>query len=91
MSPSPRCSIIIPTYNCLDLLPAAIASVWMQDVDDIEILVIDDASTDGSAEWLAAEASRDPRVIPLHTERKGTELHKESRNISCACADRRLS
>ncbi len=71
MNLNPRCSVIIPTYNCLDLLPLAVASVRMQGVEDVEILIIDDASTDGTADWLAAEASRDPRVIPLHTERKG--------------------
>ena len=43
----------------------------MQGIDDIEILVVDDASTDGTGAWLAAEALRDPRVVPLHTERKG--------------------
>ncbi|RBP16099.1 glycosyl transferase family 2 [Roseiarcus fermentans] len=71
MNADPRCSVIIPTYNTLDLLPHAVASVRMQGVEDIEILVIDDASTDGTAEWLAAEASRDPRVVPLHSERRG--------------------
>ncbi len=71
MSPNPRCSVIIPTYNCLELLPLAVASVRMQGIEDIEILVVDDASIDGTAEWLAAETARDPRLIPLHTERKG--------------------
>ena len=71
MNRDPRCSVIIPTYNCLDYLPSAVASVKMQGIDDIEILVVDDASTDGTGAWLAAEALRDPRVVPLHTERKG--------------------
>jgi glycosyltransferase involved in cell wall biosynthesis len=43
----------------------------MQGIEDMEILVVDDASNDGTAEWLAAESSRDPRLVPLHTERKG--------------------
>lgn len=71
MNPTPRCSVIIPTFNCLDLLPIAIASVRMQAIEDIEIIVIDDASTDGTGEWLVAEASRDSRIVPLHTDRKG--------------------
>ena len=58
MNANPRCSVIIPTYNCLDLLPVAVASVRMQGVQDVEILIIDDASTDGTAEWLAAEMAR---------------------------------
>ena len=71
MSPSPRCSVIIPTYNCLELLPLAVASVRMQGVDDIEILVVDDASTDGTPNGWRPKPPRDPRVIALHTERKG--------------------
>ena len=58
-------------YNCLEFLPLAVASVRMQGIEDIEILVVDDASIDGTAEWLTAETARDPRLIPLHTERKG--------------------
>ena len=79
MSKDPRCSVIIPTYNCLDLLPLAVASVRMQGVEDIEIIVIDDASTDGTGEWLAAESARDPRVVPFNTERKGPSF---TRNLA---------
>ena len=71
MTRSPRCSVIIPTFNRADLLPYAIASVRTQGVDDIEILIIDDSSTDGTREWLSKEAARDPRIIPLRTERRG--------------------
>ena len=79
MNANPRCSVIIPTYNCLDLLRHAVASVRTQAVEDIEILIIDDASTDGTGEWLAAEASRDPRIVPLRTERKGPSF---TRNLA---------
>ncbi len=45
-------SVIIPTYNRLELLKRAINSVLNQDFDDFEIIVIDDCSTDGTWEWL---------------------------------------
>ncbi len=57
-SHDPACSIVIPTRNCLAYLPAALASVDMQGVEDLEVVVVDDGSTDGTAEWLTAE----PRV-----------------------------
>ncbi len=71
MKRTPRCSVVIPTYNCLDFLPIAVASVWLQDIEDIEILVVDDASTDGTGAWLSREASRDARLIPLQGGGKG--------------------
>jgi glycosyltransferase involved in cell wall biosynthesis len=50
----PRVSVVIPAYNAAALLPRAIASVAAQTMRDLEVLLVDDASTDGSAE--AAEA-----------------------------------
>ena len=45
-------SIIIPTYNRLELLKRAIASVEAQSYTDYELIIIDDASTDGTNEYL---------------------------------------
>lgn len=49
---APKFSIIMPTYNRRRCLPTAIASVLQQTVQDYELLIIDDCSTDGTAEWL---------------------------------------
>ncbi|TDR78457.1 glycosyltransferase [Paludibacterium purpuratum] len=46
-------SVVIPAYNYADYLPAAIDSVLAQGIDDLEILVCDDASTDNTAEVIA--------------------------------------
>jgi GT2 family glycosyltransferase len=43
-------SVIVPTYNCAKTLPACLESVLKQDYEHIELIVIDDASTDHSAE-----------------------------------------
>lgn len=45
-------SVVIPTHNCLEYLPKAIESILNQEVENIEILVIDDNSDDGTFEWL---------------------------------------
>lgn len=45
-------SVIIPSYNCLAYLPKAIASIFQQDRSDVEIIIVNDNSTDGTAEYL---------------------------------------
>jgi glycosyltransferase involved in cell wall biosynthesis len=51
--PIPRVSIVIPTYNGLKFLPQTIASVMAQTFQNFELLLIDDGSSDGTAEWVA--------------------------------------
>jgi glycosyltransferase involved in cell wall biosynthesis len=59
---SPRLSVVIPVKNCLPYLPKAIDSIRRQGIDNIEIVVIDDQSTDGLDHWLAQETERDQRL-----------------------------
>jgi glycosyltransferase involved in cell wall biosynthesis len=58
----PRISVLIPTYNYARYLPEAIESVLAQDWRDLELLISDDGSTDGSAEVIAACAAKDSRI-----------------------------
>ncbi|HLZ65327.1 MAG TPA: glycosyltransferase family A protein [Aliidongia sp.] len=58
----PRLSVVVPTRDCLDYLPAALASLRAQAIADLQIVVVDDGSTDGTAAYLAAEAAADPRL-----------------------------
>ncbi len=53
-----RVTVIIPSYNLADYLPAAIDSVCAQTLPPLEVIVIDDGSTDGS--WELAEAYGPP-------------------------------
>lgn len=48
----PVCSVIIPTYNRRALVVEAVTSVLAQHCDGIEIIVVDDGSTDGTADAL---------------------------------------
>lgn len=74
-----RCSIIIPTRNCLAYLRKAIRSVEMQERSDIEIIVVDDGSTDGTGEWLEAAALLNPQIRVLRTGGVGPSV---TRNIA---------
>ena len=64
----PKVSIIIPVYNVEKYLRQALDSVVNQTLKDIEIICIDDCSTDGSYEILQEYASKDDRIIVLKQE-----------------------
>jgi len=59
---TPLVSIIIPTKNCLSYLPIAIKSTQSQLIENIEIIIIDDDSTDGSWKYLTLAARCDKRI-----------------------------
>lgn len=58
----PRFSVIVPLRNAEGTLAGALGSACAQTVRDIEILCVDDGSTDGTGAALAAFAARDARV-----------------------------
>ena len=55
-------SVYIPTHNRVDLLAVAVGSVLAQEFADFELIVVDDASTDGTAEFLESAAASDRRI-----------------------------
>ena len=59
----PAVSVILPTYNRMICLPRAIHSVLSQSFTDFELLVVDDCSTDGTADYL--QSLDDPRIRVL--------------------------
>ncbi|MBT4162865.1 MAG: glycosyltransferase family 2 protein [Gammaproteobacteria bacterium] len=67
-------SIIIPVFNADHYLEACLNSVLSQDFKNIEIIAIDDGSTDESQKILTDVASRDPRLIVLQQENAGPSV-----------------
>jgi len=61
-------SVIVIGYNDATHLPTAIRSVMRQTLRDIEIIVVDDASTDETPTLTAALAAADPRITVLRRE-----------------------
>lgn len=60
-----KLSVIVPVYNAEPYLAAALESVLSQTLRDLEVICVDDGSTDGSAAALADITVRDPRVRVL--------------------------
>jgi glycosyltransferase involved in cell wall biosynthesis len=59
---TPKVSVCMPTYNQAPYLAEAIESVLAQTCRDFELIIIDDGSSDGSAEIIARYAARDKRI-----------------------------
>lgn len=66
---TPLVSVIVPLYNKRTTIVRALTSVIKQDVDQLEIIVVDDGSTDGSAELV--RGIQDPRVRLICQENAG--------------------
>ncbi len=64
-------SVVIPVYNTEDYLKEALDSIVNQTFRDIEIICVNDGSTDGSAEILDEYAKKDSRISIITQENKG--------------------
>lgn len=64
-------SVIVPVFNVAAYLVEALDSVIHQTYENLEIIIIDDGSTDGAGEICEAYAGRDGRIRLIHQENKG--------------------
>ena len=62
MAVTPKVSVLIPVYNGERHLAECLESVLAQDFNDVEILIADDGSSDGSQKIIETFAARDPRL-----------------------------
>lgn len=82
----PKISFIIPVYNVAPYLPKCLDSVLAQTLSDIEVICIDDGSTDNSGEILQNYATADKRMKIIRQSNQGISA---ARNIGLkmVCAD----
>lgn len=79
----PFISVILPAYNAEKLLSTAVKSVLEQTLADLELIIIDDGSTDGTAALCDSFAEQDARVKVVHKENGGVS---EARNTGLKMA-----
>ena len=71
-------SVIIPVYNVEDYLDRCVASVVGQTFQNIEVILVDDGSTDGSAEICDRWSAKDSRVKTLHQTNQGVSTARNA-------------
>jgi glycosyltransferase involved in cell wall biosynthesis len=81
----PKVSVIISTYNRVDLLKKAIMSAKRQLINNIEIIVVDDCSTDGTEAMVAKIMKKDKRVSYYRNDKNfGSDTQPKNLGVSKA-------
>lgn len=75
---APLISIIVPVYQVKEYLGECVESLLAQTYKNLEILLVDDGSTDGSGEICDQYAGRDDRVRVVHQENQGLSAARNS-------------
>jgi len=71
-------SVIVPIYNVAAYLPECLESILNQDYRELQVLLIDDGSTDASGTICDQFAARDPRIQVIHQKNGGAASAKNA-------------
>lgn len=66
----PLISVIVPAYNLEDCLGRALGSILKQGIKEMEVIVVDDLSSDGTWELIKKYQEKDSRIIPIHMDHR---------------------
>ena len=80
---TPLISVIVPVYNILEYLPRCVESIRKQSYPNLEILLVDDGSTDGTGALCDELAGKDERIRVYHKENGGSS---SARNLGLSKA-----
>lgn len=70
-------SIIVPLYQAADTIQRCLDSIIEQSYKNIQIIIVDDGSTDGSGDICDAYRKRDSRIVVIHTQNQGSVLARK--------------
>ena len=79
----PLVSVVIPAYNCSKTIQRCLDSVLSQNHSALQVVVVDDGSTDDTLERLQAYAARDSRLTVVHQENQGVSAARNRALEQC--------
>lgn len=79
-------SIVVPAYNIGSELGRCLDSILNQTYSNIEIIIVDDGSTDDTGKVIDSYAERDPRIKAIHKENGGVSSARLA-GVRAACGD----
>ncbi len=81
-----KISVIVPVYNSINCLERCVRSLCAQTYGELEILLVDDGSTDGTGELCERLAAEDGRIVVRHKENGGASSARNE-GLSIASGD----
>ena len=66
-----KISVLVPVYNAEEHIPKCIESILNQTYKNIELIIVNDGSSDKSYDIIEEYKNKDDRIIAIHTENKG--------------------
>ena len=75
---NPIVSFIVPSYNFAAHITECVDSILAQTISEIEVIVVNDGSTDNTKEILEIIAQKDARVRPINKENEGVSIARNT-------------
>jgi len=74
----PKISVIIPIYNVEKYISKCIESILIQSYNNLEIIIVNDGSTDKSGDVCAQYAKNDDRIVLIHQDHQGVSVARNN-------------
>jgi len=79
----PKISFIVPSYNFADYIEVCVQSILNQTYDNIEVVVVNDGSTDNSKDVIDSIVAKDKRVMAIHKQNEGVSIARNTGIMAC--------
>lgn len=73
-----KISVIVPAYNCENLISETLDCLLNQTLKDIQIIIVNDGSTDSTAEVIDRYAKKDSRIVSVYQENAGVSAARNN-------------
>ena len=86
MEYNPKISIIVPMYNSESTIGKCIESILQQTLSELEVILVNDGSTDNTLDICKKYSKRDSRIVVVSQENKGL-ISARKRGVEISSAD----